>query len=427
MIFPRRAASIRGPARQELTGENGSRVSPLALKSGGPLDYRKGAVTEKRTPAPPERAAPEAVEIQARAVLDTALLRELFDAVNEAVLILNKERQIVFCNRNFSDSLGMSDRASARGLRPGEAFHCVHAAKGHAGCGTARFCEACGAVEAILRSQEGETAVRECRIQQEPHGESLDLKVKASPLNLDGELLTVVAIQDISHEKRRRALEQIFFHDILNTVMSIKLNSELMEGSDPEETADLRASVIGGVNRLVREIQAQKALISAEANELPLKVTRLDALAILKETARAYERHELARGRRIVIDARAEPRVFRSDKSILLRVLENLTKNALEAASPGQAVTLGCSGKDCGIEYRVHNPGAIARDVQFRIFQRSFSTKGPGRGLGTYSVKLLTEKFLKGKASFSSSEAAGTIFTVWCPQDIGGPEDPGRE
>ncbi len=377
--------------------------------------------------APAERASPEAVGRQARVVIDTAFLQELFDAVNEEILVLNKERQIVFCNREFRDALGLADRAAVHGLRPGEALHCVHAAEGHAGCGTAEFCQACGAVEAILRGQKGETAVRECRIQQEPHGDSLDLKVKASPLKLDGEPLTVVAIQDISHEKRRRALEQIFFHDILNTVMSIKLNSELMEGSSPEEIAELKASVSRAVNRLAKEIQAQRALISAEADDLPLKVTRLDPLALLTETAQTYEHHELARGRRILVDARAEPQAFRSDKAILLRVLENLTKNALEAASPGEAVTLGWASKDGGIQYWVRNPGVIPRDVQLRIFQRSFSTKGPGRGLGTYSVKLLTEKCLKGKASYSTSEDAGTIFTVWCPPDIGGPEDFARE
>jgi signal transduction histidine kinase len=377
--------------------------------------------------APAERASPGTIGRQARVVTDTAFLQELFDAVNEEILVLNKERQIVFCNREFSDALGLADRAAVHGLRPGEALHCVHAAEGHAGCGTAEFCQACGAVEAILRSQKGETAVRECRIQQEPHGESLDLKVKASPLSLDGSLLTVVAIQDISHEKRRRALEQIFFHDILNTVMSIRLNSELMEGSDPEETTRLQASVVSGVNLLVKEIQAQKALMAAEADELPLKITRFDALAPLRETAQAYEHHKLSRDRRVLVDAPAKPQVIRSDKAILLRALENLTKNALEAASPGETVTLGCANKDGGIEYWVRNPGVIPRNVQFRIFQRSFSTKGPGRGLGTYSVKLLTEKYLKGKASFSTSEDAGTIFTVWCPPDIRCPEGPRQE
>lgn len=41
----------------------------------------------------------------------------------------------------------------------------------------------------------------------------------------------------------------------------------------------------------------------------------------------------------------------------------------------------------------------MPRTSQLQIFQRSFSTKGKGRGLGTYSIKLLTERYLKGTAS----------------------------
>jgi sensor histidine kinase regulating citrate/malate metabolism len=49
------------------------------------------------------------------------------------------------------------------------------------------------------------------------------------------------------------------------------------------------------------------------------------------------------------------------------------------------------------------------------IFQRSFSTKGFGRGLGTYSIRLLTERYLKGSVSFTSSALSGTIFRVRYP------------
>ncbi len=384
------------------------------------MEYPSGFMDETTKFAPAERAAPEALHRQARTILDTKPLLELFDAVNEEILILNGERQIVFCNRGFSDALGVKDRALLWGLRPGEALHCVHAVEEHAGCGTSKFCEACGAVNAILHSQKGETAVRECRIQQEPGGEALDLKIKASPLILDGETLTVVAIQDISHEKRRRALEQIFFHDVLNTVQNIGLNTDLMDISPPEETGRLRAAVSQGLKRLIKEIQAQRALLSAEAGELVLSVSRLDAPELLKETADAYEQAGVANGCRVRIDLGPDCPPFFSDRAIVLRVLENLTKNAFEAAPSGATITLGCASANGGVRFWIHNPGVIAGDVQLRIFQRSFSTKGPGRGLGTYGVKFLTERYLGGKAAFSTSEAGGTTFTAWFPPKIPG-------
>jgi signal transduction histidine kinase len=54
-------------------------------------------------------------------------------------------------------------------------------------------------------------------------------------------------------------------------------------------------------------------------------------------------------------------------------------------------------------------------DVQLQMFHRSFSTKGKGRGTGTYSVKLLTEKYLQGRVAFTSTPASGTTFEVTLP------------
>jgi sensor histidine kinase regulating citrate/malate metabolism len=52
---------------------------------------------------------------------------------------------------------------------------------------------------------------------------------------------------------------------------------------------------------------------------------------------------------------------------------------------------------------------------QHLIFKKRFSTKGKGRGLGTYSIKMLTENYLKGKVFFESSPESGTIFSVQLP------------
>jgi signal transduction histidine kinase len=57
----------------------------------------------------------------------------------------------------------------------------------------------------------------------------------------------------------------------------------------------------------------------------------------------------------------------------------------------------------------------MPKEVQMQIFQRSFSTKGKGRGIGTYSIKLLTETYLGGKVSFRSEERHGTTFRIDLP------------
>lgn len=68
-----------------------------------------------------------------------------------------------------------------------------------------------------------------------------------------------------------------------------------------------------------------------------------------------------------------------------------------------------------GVAFRVHNPGVMPLEVQHQLFQRVVSTKKAGHGLGTYSMKLLTERYLSGTISFTSVPAEGTAFTVRYP------------
>ena len=92
-----------------------------------------------------------------------------------------------------------------------------------------------------------------------------------------------------------------------------------------------------------------------------------------------------------------------------------MVKNALEACRTSQTVTVGCTTADGTARFWVHNPGHMSREVQLQVFHRSFSTKGRGRGLGAYSIKLLTERYLRGSVTFTSDPKAGTTFTVHCP------------
>ena len=113
---------------------------------------------------------------------------------------------------------------------------------------------------------------------------------------------------------------------------------------------------------------------------------------------------------------------FVSDPVLLCRILGNLTKNALEATPEGGVITLWCRQEGRGLSISVHNEGVMPEPSQLQVFQRSFSTKGEGRGLGTYGSRLLAERYLQGEVSFSSTKAAGTTFTVSLPLTI--PESP---
>ena len=108
--------------------------------------------------------------------------------------------------------------------------------------------------------------------------------------------------------------------------------------------------------------------------------------------------------------------LIRTDPDLLLRILGNMVKNALEATPKGGTVKIWHEQKDSMHGYCVHNHGVIPEKIALQIFQRSFTTKKEqGRGIGTYSMKLIGEKYLGGKVTFTSSEKEGTVFSFFFP------------
>jgi nitrogen-specific signal transduction histidine kinase len=367
--------------------------------------------------APPERASDDDIKGLFSQIKDIPFIAKLIDSVPGGMLVLNQNRQIIFANRSVLNMAGQADLTPVLGKRPGEALQCINSTAMPAGCGTSEFCRTCGVVNAILTSQEGKPDVQECRIIRKPDGDALDLRVWVTPFRLGGMMLTIFAMMDISDEKRRKALERIFFHDILNTASGIKGFAELLKEANPGEAKQYQGTIFSLARMIVDEINSQRQLTAAENNELSIKPVQVRSLDLLREIVDLYKNHDVARDRTVRVDANAQDVTMTTDRTLLQRVIGNMTKNAIEACRPGETVTLGCVTQMKQVQFWVHNPNEMPREIQLQVFQRSFSTKGVGRGLGTYSIKMLSERYLKGAASFVSGKD-GTIFRVSYPLSI---------
>lgn len=372
--------------------------------------------------APAERAEPGAIQIQHQALAADPVIKAVLDCFPEPAMILNQQRQIVFANDKLAILLSRP-RTSLLGLRLGEALNCIHGPDEPAGCGTTLFCRACGAANAMVNSQSSSLPdVQECRIQRAVDGRivALDLRVWATPLTVAGGSFMVVALHDTTDEKRRQVLERIFFHDLLNTAGALSLLLEALPQLPAEEMVEVSQRARRLIVELSEEIQSQRDLAAAERGDLTVRPEAVDAGELLRRICAPYERRATLERQRLVIQESAKPVVLESDARLLSRVLSNLIKNALEASGPGQTVSVSVDGGDTPTFY-VHNESAMPEEVQTQIFQRSFSTKeGTGRGVGTYSVQLLTESYLEGTVEFRSTAAEGTTFTVRLPRRLAG-------
>lgn len=256
-------------------------------------------------------------------------------------------------------------------------------------------------------------------VRRDGRDEAVDLRVWARPIVLGGETLLFFTADDIADEKRKGFLERIFLHDILNTASALKGFTNLM---DMKGTSLSREDMIRRIallsEQIVDEINAHRLLMSAENGELELDVQEVGSRRILDGVLKIYDRPETLEQRRIVVAPDSPDVVLQTDPTLLLRVVGNMAKNAIEASVPGETVVVGCREEGARIVFWVRNDAFMPENVRMQIFNRSFSTKGVGRGLGTYSMKFLTERCLRGTIGFTSTEAEGTIFVVSCPREF---------
>ena len=171
------------------------------------------------------------------------------------------------------------------------------------GCGGSDGCAFCGALQATLTSgRQNQPDVREAQVLRGHPPEAMDILVRTTPLTLAGEQFTIVALTDISHLKRRRALERIFFHNLLNTVASMRLISDMLVQTKPEKLHDMAGRVGHGVRRLMEEISSQRDLMSAEGNELAVCPLKARSLELLRQVVEDYQELATPRGCRLVVD-----------------------------------------------------------------------------------------------------------------------------
>jgi hypothetical protein len=247
----------------------------------------------------------------------------------------------------------------------------------------------------------------------------MDFRVTATPYIEKGTEYTIFAIHDISNEKRRQTLERVFFHDVMNSAGGISgLSSILQELDDSSDMKEIARTISRAANNMVDEIQNQRQLIAAERGDLEPVFSVTNTMTLLNDVVDLFSKHEIIKDKVLYIDKKMDDLVVYTDLAILRRILGNMVKNALEASPANTTVTLSAHGKKDSILFSVHNSTWIERKVQLQLFKRSFSTKGTGRGIGTYSMKLFGEKYLKGKVWFQTSPEKGTTFYISIPVDL---------
>lgn len=369
--------------------------------------------------APAKKTESSVFADQVDSISKSPVMSKLMEATSGLLVVLNEHRQIVGLNEAFLDSLGITDSGGVLGLRLGETLHCIHAAELPHGCGTTPHCVTCGAVIATMAAiNEGTSLEKTCALSCEKNGVKLEkyLSITARSFNVDERRWILLFAQDITHQHSLATLENIFFHDFSNILMALIGSSELLTREMPDHVR--AGQVLNAAKRLCAEVTLQRFLSEQkdEANLLSMSMVSIDD--IKKEVGYIVNDHPASQHKKLELIWPDGDIEMHTDIHLVSRVLGNMLLNALEATAEGGIVRLNTTMDDTDVMWEVWNDAYIPSDIQLRIFQKHFSTKSSmGRGVGTHSMKLLGEQYLRGEVGFTSTPEAGTTFSFKHPKE----------
>jgi len=364
--------------------------------------------------APVEKADKKEILAEIETISHNPVISGLLHSVGGLLTILDEHRQIIALNHSFLNLLGIRDPALALGLRLGEALGCVHAHEdpGHT-CGSTRFCPSCGAAIAIVSTLSTNRPTEQiCALSAHRGGQPVELalRVRCQPIQIDKNRFLLIFLQDITKQQQWAALERTFFHDINNMLGMLAGASEMLVSEQPSELSQI---IQEASSRLIKEVAIQQHLSESDEYTYQPNWTECGLAQILDGLRSFFANHPVAKGKHIEFPSETPEDSIKTDPSLVSRVLCNMILNALEATGEEEYVRVGLTRKEGRVIFTVWNRQAIPSEIALRVFQRNFSTKEePGRGIGTFSMKLFGEKILGGLVDFSTSEAKGTTFRL---------------
>jgi PAS domain S-box-containing protein len=356
------------------------------------------AATSK-TLAPPLLARARAGRRKQKTALHREALLECLDLSVTPIVVVDKRGQALYCNRAFEKFAAKASQAE----NSGEASKVTQwpSAAGQSSSSRENSASAvnCGSnVQAWFDSDSAKL--------------DEDLRVSVQPLTTAGTNLTLFSIIDTSQENRTRLLEQAFLHDLVNAAGSIQMLIDLLtEGPSRQERAEYIKLLQVSINRLLAEIYHEKMMLESAA---PIP-SDFNVRGILTTLAEYYRKQPFARNCSIEIEkGEVESMRLQSDQMLLVRVLDNMLRNAIEATSQGGVVTMGCRQIDRELEFWVHNPNPISENVRTKIFCQSFGINDKETEGDAPEIKLLSE-LCGGKVGVCCNPEFGTTYSVRYP------------
>ncbi|RYE55021.1 MAG: HAMP domain-containing histidine kinase, partial [Sphingobacteriales bacterium] len=219
-------------------------------------------------------------------------------------------------------------------------------------------------------------------------------------------------------ESAWREMAKQVAHEIKNPLTPLKLGVQLLEKSWKEKDPNFEKKFERFNKSFIEQIDSLSTIASEFSNFAKMPDTKLEKLHLLPIIQQARDVFTNTEDAEIHILNNAAVQVdVLGDKDQLLRTFNNLFKNAIEAAKPGQkciiTVKIFTNREAVFIEVADNGKG-IEESLKSKIFVPNFTTKSSGTGLGLAFVKQAVEN-AGGSVEFKSQDNDGATFYLSFP------------
>lgn len=287
-------------------------------------------------------------------------------------------------------------------------------------------------------------------------GNIIDVSVSATPITFENKVASLVVVQDITEDKKARALrknieekqrllneanrynelQSEFFANLshefktpLNVLysslqlMNLVLNNS-SEKNSKETNEKMKTYVVNmkqNCFRLIRLVNNLIDITKLDSGYFDLSYKNENIVEIVENITSSVVEFIESKGLTLIFDTEIEEKLMACDCYKIERILLNLISNSIKFTPKGGSIFVNIYDKTDFVIISVKDTGVgIPEDKQDIIFQRfrqidkSLTRKSEGSGIGLSIVKSLVE-IMDGKITVQSEVGKGSEFIIKLP------------
>lgn len=232
-----------------------------------------------------------------------------------------------------------------------------------------------------------------------------------------------VSADKLAKSEREHAWRQMarqVAHEIKNPLTPIKLSMQLLLKAWDDKAPDWENRLKRFSETLIMQIDTLSAIATEFSDFAQMPEPVISQFNIIPVLQYAVGLFKDAPNVFVNVESASEQYIVNADEKQMLRVFNNLIKNAIQAMPLDREGIIDIKvhkpeGGKIKIEFRDNGSG-IPPEQQTRIFSPNFTTKSAGMGLGLAMVKNIIE-IAGGRIWFDSEQGKGTTFFILLPVD----------